>query len=674
MKVLDIEGISIDLGPKEFENDILKHLYGLKSLEYLNIPNQPKIKFLRFFVIYHLPKLKYINWDPVTEEEIERSKELYQKGIWKQSDNMKTNNIGDFNTAVHQNELSVVSPVKKEEQFTHVNPMEQTYDIDAMLESFISGVNVESNNNNPQEQIDNWDILDEFLETATAKDNKDIVINDNQWDLLEEYVEDNLLDQIKPILPKEDDYLETLIQFSNDNKEETDDDVVNVDLLKNVGKRPVRSYSDAIAPKDSYMELVNSLISEPDKKPVKPKKEYVSDDPLVQSIDSFLNEFTQTKSSDTDQRNKDHIIQQKKESRLNVIDSALNILENDEIKEFDENPLIEDKTTTNNESNDDLSMIEDPDLIKQLNEITFKEESVNKTSRIKYVRKNKRNDSNIKNDLISRYNIPIERIEPFFSVGKGSFGETFKVKYKTQDNDVKICAMKKLYSRSLVDNENLIREVKSLQQLQNKHIVSFEGCGSDKGQFILREFIEGESLKDFFDNNTRLIEAPFIINISRQICDTLCYLHSQNIIHGGIKMENIILKDKSDVILVDYGFLEYKKETPLENFTSIEYMAPEYINGYNAGDFNEKIDVYSFGILLYHLFVKKLPFDNIQNVKRDLESLKGLKPRINDDDPILPVFRRLILTCWNEDPSSRPTFDKIVKILQVDIQKLLSYK
>lgn len=91
-----------------------------------------------------------------------------------------------------------------------------------------------------------------------------------------------------------------------------------------------------------------------------------------------------------------------------------------------------------------------------------------------------------------------------------------------------------------------------------------------------------------------------------EILDSLYYVHSQNIYHGDIKMENVMIRDKKP-ILIDFGFSS-NSSTEQQNimFGSMGYMSPELLKG---GVFDpKKNDVWAFGILAYKLVTNKFPY------------------------------------------------------------------
>lgn len=89
------------------------------------------------------------------------------------------------------------------------------------------------------------------------------------------------------------------------------------------------------------------------------------------------------------------------------------------------------------------------------------------------------------------------------------------------------------------------------------------------------------------------------------------------------------------------------------------YCAPEVIEPPIQG-YDRKIDVFSYGVLLWEIYERKNIFD--QRCLRNMTQLRqGVRPKISDKCPI--EYKTLIDQCWQFDPKKRPTFDEIVKKL-----------
>jgi serine/threonine protein kinase len=138
------------------------------------------------------------------------------------------------------------------------------------------------------------------------------------------------------------------------------------------------------------------------------------------------------------------------------------------------------------------------------------------------------------------------------------------------------------------------------------------------------------------------------------------YLHSQNIIHRNLKPSNILFDEERRVRIGDFGSSrEYEVDVTMTGVGSPLYMAPEVYSGH----YDEKVDVYSFGIIAYEIV-------RDDSVVCELASkiFQGERPAIPND--MNGFVRDMIHKCWSKIASERPTFEEIwngLKTRVVDI-------
>jgi serine/threonine protein kinase len=123
------------------------------------------------------------------------------------------------------------------------------------------------------------------------------------------------------------------------------------------------------------------------------------------------------------------------------------------------------------------------------------------------------------------------------------------------------------------------------------------------------ELIEGESLLNYVRSfPERKLEEKNCKFIFKQIIEALFYLHENNIIHRDIKLENIIIKNKTEIKIIDFGFsICAPRDKFLDFFCGTpNYMPPEIILKKDyLGEFS---DIWSIGILLYTILCGSFPF------------------------------------------------------------------
>jgi serine/threonine protein kinase len=137
------------------------------------------------------------------------------------------------------------------------------------------------------------------------------------------------------------------------------------------------------------------------------------------------------------------------------------------------------------------------------------------------------------------------------------------------------------------------------------------------------------------------------------------HIHSKGIIHRDLKPENILLDSEGRVRIADFGCSRlFEPGITLSSAGTPLYMAPEIIGGHYDG----KVDVYSFGLILYEIIVEDGLFSSPSDKLRlFLDLQNGWRPDIPEG--VMQVSKDLITRCWDQRSSHRPTFEEIWKIL-----------
>ena len=123
------------------------------------------------------------------------------------------------------------------------------------------------------------------------------------------------------------------------------------------------------------------------------------------------------------------------------------------------------------------------------------------------------------------------------------------------------------------------------------------------------ELVEGESLLNFVKSHPdRKLDESSTKSLFHQIIEGIYYLHSKNIFHRDIKLENIIIKNKAIIKIIDFGFGICSPRNKLLNFFcgTPSYMPPEIVM--KKDDLGEFADIWSIGILLYTILCGAFPF------------------------------------------------------------------
>ncbi|XP_062231904.1 serine/threonine/tyrosine-protein kinase HT1-like [Phragmites australis] len=207
-------------------------------------------------------------------------------------------------------------------------------------------------------------------------------------------------------------------------------------------------------------------------------------------------------------------------------------------------------------------------------------------------------------------------------------------------------------------------EVTILARLQHRNVIKLVGaCNCPPVFCVITEFLSGGSLRAFLRKLERkTLPLEKVISIALDIVRGLEYIHSQGIIHRDVKPENILFDGELCAKVVDFGvaceeaYCNILEDDP----GTYRWMAPEM---YKHKPYGRKVDVYSFGLLLWELVTGTIPYEDMTPIQAAFAVVnKNLRPVIPSSCPA--PLQLLIVQCWSSQPEKRPEFRQIVQILE----------
>ncbi len=211
----------------------------------------------------------------------------------------------------------------------------------------------------------------------------------------------------------------------------------------------------------------------------------------------------------------------------------------------------------------------------------------------------------------------LERYWAKIILGQGGFGRTFLAVDEFKPSKP-YCVIKQFLPQAQgTENvekaaELFAQEAKRLELLgKNPQIPELYAYFTvDSYQYLVQEFIQGETLKQELDNHGVFRENQ-VRELLEDLLSVLQFVHSHNVIHRDIKPENIIRREADKkLVLVDFGAAKYIPKTQRRTVTgtiigSAEYCAPEQ----SMGKPKLASDLYSLGVVCLHLLTQMSPFD-----------------------------------------------------------------
>jgi serine/threonine protein kinase/tetratricopeptide (TPR) repeat protein len=243
-------------------------------------------------------------------------------------------------------------------------------------------------------------------------------------------------------------------------------------------------------------------------------------------------------------------------------------------------------------------------------------------------------------------------------VGEGAFGEVFRARDALQ-RDV---ALKLLRtgrgpgSRSAAQiSVRILHEGRIMARVRHTNVVSVFGSEEHEGRVGLSmEFVRGRTLEALLETHGTLSAREAAL-IGRELCRALAATHAAGLVHRDVKARNVMREEGGRVVLMDFGagqVSEPDQEPHGRGVTGTPlYLAPELLQ---SGDATVRSDIYSLGVLLFHLVTRSYPVSARTLDELRLAHLHGDRRRLNDLRPELPDdFVRVLERAIDPDPQRR---------------------
>jgi serine/threonine protein kinase len=252
-------------------------------------------------------------------------------------------------------------------------------------------------------------------------------------------------------------------------------------------------------------------------------------------------------------------------------------------------------------------------------------------------------------------------------LGEGGMGEVYRATDTTLNRDVAIKVLPEIFATDPARMARFQREAEVLASLNHPNIAHIYGLeGSSNTRCIVMELVEGETLQERLQRGPVPIDES--LRIAMQIAEALEAAHERGVIHRDLKPANIKLAPDGKVKVLDFGLAKASERnatnTALSNSPTVvggsipgvligtaAYMSPEQASGKAA---DRRIDIWSFGVVLWEMLTGKSLFDGGETVSHILADVL----RAPIDFAKLPAstpapIRELLKRCLNRDVKTR---------------------
>jgi serine/threonine protein kinase len=212
------------------------------------------------------------------------------------------------------------------------------------------------------------------------------------------------------------------------------------------------------------------------------------------------------------------------------------------------------------------------------------------------------------------------------------------------------------------------QELEMLTNLHHPNIVKIWGFSLHPPCVLLERAPLGNLYQKLMDTEQR-ISRSVRLHIACQVASALNYLHKEGIVYRTLKASSILLwsldfSDEVSVKLANFERAQFKSPSGLLGKTTFaSYPAPEMLRYSFREEYSEKVDVYSFGILLYELVTRWQPFGGIYNTDRIPVSQR---PKLSGVVTTgYSTLVQLMEECWQEDATLRPPSSELIQRLSL---------
>jgi eukaryotic-like serine/threonine-protein kinase len=242
------------------------------------------------------------------------------------------------------------------------------------------------------------------------------------------------------------------------------------------------------------------------------------------------------------------------------------------------------------------------------------------------------------------------------TLGSGGMGEVFLARDRVLGRDVALKVLRTQYAHDSEFAERFKREARSAASLSHPNIVQVydRGDTEDGSSYIAMEYVPGGTLKEKIvgDGPLGTREAAAL---GAQVAEALEAAHERGMVHRDIKPQNVLLTDRGDAKVADFGIARAGSSVTISRTGSVMgtagYMSPEQALGEPA---TPKSDLYSLGVVLFEALTGELPYTADNPIAVSMKHVNEPVRPPREIDPTIPEgMDALVTKLMAKDPEDR---------------------
>jgi serine/threonine protein kinase len=269
-----------------------------------------------------------------------------------------------------------------------------------------------------------------------------------------------------------------------------------------------------------------------------------------------------------------------------------------------------------------------------------------------------------KNILPKSLESPIEGYEIIEELPRGGQAVVYKAIHTATKTNVAIKVLLPTLLASKRARYYFEREAELIATLEHPNIVGIRDSGIIHGQYyFVMQYIEGQFLNQYVNSQKLSFRERMVL--FNKVCSAVSYAHQQGIIHRDLKFANILVDKRGEPHILDFGLAkavglsERAGNRAVVTMTgewagSLSTMSPEQASG-RPNLINVRTDVYSLGVILYHMLTGQYPYDitgSTLEVLQNIQKAEPTRPR-QINRKFDPDVEAILLAALAKDPARR---------------------